>query len=175
MDGVIYMASPDTADADDLNSFVLFLMKGYVRRRNLGHVSGSRYAYRLNEHRAPEPDIAFVTAARVSSVITRREGLGVPDGVVEGVARDSRSRDYGEKKDLYQQAGVKEYWIIDPMTLRAEFWELRDGVYQMMPLGANHLFTSSAVSGFWLDVNWLFGGELPDHLTCLEAILNAPA
>jgi Uma2 family endonuclease len=34
------------------------------------------------------------------------------------VSPDSRERDFGEKKRLYQWSGVFEYWIIDPMLNR---------------------------------------------------------
>ena len=56
---------------------------------------------------------------------------GAPDLVVE----------VGYKKDLYEKAGVKEYWIIDPMLRSIEVYLLTDGefaldeVYALYPDG----------------------------------------
>ena len=39
---------------------------------------------------------------------------GAPDWVVEVVSPDSRTEDYGGKLAAYIQAGVREYWALDP-------------------------------------------------------------
>ena len=40
---------------------------------------------------------------------------GAPDLVIEIVSPSTRKRDYGLKVLQYRTAGVKEYWIVDPM------------------------------------------------------------
>ena len=60
IDGVIYMASPDTDWNDELTNFLHFLIRGYARTKKLVRVKGSQYAFILTEHRAPEPDVASV-------------------------------------------------------------------------------------------------------------------
>lgn len=40
---------------------------------------------------------------------------GAPDWVIEVVSPSSRNMDYYTKLVLYRDAGVKEYWIVDPM------------------------------------------------------------
>ena len=42
--------------------------------------------------------------------------------------------DRGRKKDLYQENGVKEYWIIDPDDKSIEVYLLKDGVYVLSEL-----------------------------------------
>lgn len=174
IEGVIYLASPDTRRNDDLNTFMLFLMSGFADARGLGHVSGSRYAYRLGDRRAPEPDAAFVRSDRVGEVVTEREGMGPPDVAVEVVARDSRTRDYHDKLHLYEAAGVREYWLLDPMIGRAEFRRLVDGCYELVPLEENRIFRSEALPGFWIDVDWLFGTRRPGKMDCLARLLANP-
>ncbi len=39
---------------------------------------------------------------------------GAPDWVIEVVSPDSRRQDYGSKLGLYIEAGVREYWVVDP-------------------------------------------------------------
>lgn len=170
LDGVIYIASPDTRRSDDLNRFMLTVMTNIAKARDLGHISCSRYAFRLNEHLAPEPDVAFVGRDRVSSTITEREGIGPPDVAVEIVARDSRSRDYNEKKKLYESSGVTEYWLLDPLVSRAYFHRLIGGRYVLVPLEGGRIFRSQAMPGFWLDVEWLFPRAANDW-NCTQEIL----
>lgn len=172
IDGVIYMASPDSRVNDQIAGFLSTLVRGYSEARDLGGlVFGSRFAFRLSSIRAPEPDVAFVSRSRVHLV--HDVGMdGGPDVAVEIVSPDSRSRDYGEKKALYQDAGVAEYWIVDPMQQRAEFHVLRDGAYVLAPLEQNRIFRSQAVPGFWLDVDWLFAEPAPKALEKLGEILG---
>ena len=40
---------------------------------------------------------------------------GAPDWVIEIVLPSSRAMDYYTKLSLYRSAGVREYWIVDPM------------------------------------------------------------
>lgn len=172
IDGVIYMASPDSTRNDQLAGFIRFLVQGYARVKRLGKVFGSRFAFELSHIRAPEPDVAFVSMARLHLVEATRM-KGAPDIAVEIVARESRTRDYFEKKNLYETAGVLEYWIIDPLQRRAEFYRLKDGQYHLVPLEQNRIFCSEILEGFWLDVEWLFADELPDEFEMLQEILNS--
>jgi Uma2 family endonuclease len=170
IDGVIYMSSPDTNRSDDLTNFVHFLIDGFAAARKLGRVKGSRYAFALTRHRAPEPDVAFVSTAR-QAILEERAGSAGPDIAVEVVARDSRSRDYKEKFRLYREAGVAEYWIIDPRQRCALFHRLEAGEYLLMPLADERIFRSAALPGFWLDVTWLLADPLPNRWDCLQQIL----
>lgn len=173
IDGVIYLASPDTLRNDDLIHFLHFLLRGFSRKQGLGRVQGSRYAFKLGEHRAPEPDVAFVSTARLH-ILTQQGGTGASDLAVEVVSRESRSRDYVEKKGLYEQSGVREYWLVDPHQARAEFDRLEDARYRLVPLVQNRFFHSEALPGFWLDVEWLLQEPLPDETDCLDLILAGP-
>ena len=171
IDGVIYMASPDTRRNDRLGGWIKFLLQGYASAKGLGEVYGSRFAFELTEFRAPEPDAAFVRAERLSLVGEKRM-VGGPDIAVEIVSRDSRQRDYGEKKQLYAEAGVSEYWIIDPLQQRVEFHRLQAGRYELIPLEDNRLFRSAVLEGFWLNVEWLLAEPLPNEYETLQNILR---
>ncbi|HXG66473.1 MAG TPA: Uma2 family endonuclease [Blastocatellia bacterium] len=172
IDGVIYMASPDNIDSDQIGGFIKFLIQGFAEARGLGgKVFGSCFAFQMSETRAPEPDIAYVSAGRLH-LVEKTKMIGGPDIAVEIVSRDSRQRDYLEKKNLYQEAGVEEYWIIDPMQRRAEFHRLHERIYQLVPLEQNRIFRSSVLEGFWLDVEWLFADPLPSAFEKLREILG---
>ncbi|MCL2557936.1 MAG: Uma2 family endonuclease [Treponema sp.] len=67
-----------------------------------------------------EPDILVICDR--AKIADRRSCKGPPDFVVEVTSRSTRGRDFGEKKALYEKAGVREYWVVD-----------RDAVYQYVP------------------------------------------
>jgi len=170
VDGVIYMGSPDTKRNDKLAGFLSFLIRGYTELNDLGEVFGSRFAFGITEFRAPEPDVAFVRRERLHLV--HETGMaGGPDLAVEVVSRDSRHRDYVEKKQLYQDAGTLEYWIVDPLRNRVEFYRLVEGRYELVPLEHNRIFRSAVLDGFWLDVEWLLAEPLPHAYEKLQEIL----
>lgn len=58
-----------------------------------------------------EPDISVICDKKK---ITERGCLGAPDFIIEVVSPSTRKADYCTKYMLYAEAGVKEYWIVDP-------------------------------------------------------------
>ncbi|SDE99194.1 Uma2 family endonuclease [Sporolituus thermophilus] len=58
-----------------------------------------------------QPDIVVVCD---KAKLDDRGCLGAPDLVVEVVSPDTAKKDMAEKLDLYERAGVKEYWIVHP-------------------------------------------------------------
>jgi Uma2 family endonuclease len=172
LNGVIYMASPDSIRSNDLTRFLSSLMSMYNEARSIGgRVFVNRVAFRLTKYSAPEPDVGYVRPERVH-LIRATDVKGGPDAGVEVVSRDSRSRDYRLKKRAYEKAGVAEYWIIDPLKNQAEFHRLRAGKYELVPLEGGHIFRSEVLPGFWLDVNWLFTQPLPNVYQCLQQLLQ---
>jgi Uma2 family endonuclease len=171
IDGVIYMASPDSLTHNQLGGFLYSLMLGYSEIKDLGKVFVSRFAFVLSPLRAPEPDVAFVKKDRLNLV--HEGGMeGGPDIAVEIVSRESRQRDYVQKKQLYQEANVSEYWLIDPLQRRAELYLLVEGRYELAPLEHNRIFRSTILEGFYLDVEWLFADPPPKAYEKLQEILN---
>lgn len=55
---------------------------------------------------------------------------GAPDLVVEIASPSSFFRDIKVKKDVYERAGVLEYWVVDSANSVVWVFILRDGVYE---------------------------------------------
>lgn len=54
---------------------------------------------------------------------------GVPKFIVETLSPSTAKRDKSEKKDIYEKAGVEEYWIVAPQGKSVEIYYLEDGKY----------------------------------------------
>ena len=58
-----------------------------------------------------EPDISVICD---KNKLSDRGCEGAPDFIIEIVSPSSRRMDYYKKCTLYAEAGVREYWIVDP-------------------------------------------------------------
>jgi Uma2 family endonuclease len=171
LDGVIYMASPDNTDANDLTVWLCVILAGFVEAKRLGKVYISRVAYRIGAKRGPEPDLGFVPKELEQS---RQRGYidGPPALAIEIVSPDSVARDYVLKRAIYEQAGVREYWILDPDEKRATFLSLREGHYEESP-PVDDVFTSLVLPGMRLDVRWFWDQSRPAAYEVLGQFLQS--
>src|SRR5207237_8646467 len=91
--GVIYMASPENIEHNDLLVWLATILDMFVRHLRLGKITVNKVAYRLTDKRGAEPDIAFVRSDRLG--IVRRGYIdGPPDLAIEIISPDSIDRDY---------------------------------------------------------------------------------
>ena len=67
-----------------------------------------------------QPDVVVLCD---KSKITKRCIVGGPDFVLEVVSPSSVSKDYIKKASKYEAAGVREYWIVDPLNNRVLTYE----------------------------------------------------
>jgi Uma2 family endonuclease len=130
----------------------------WVSSRNLGEVIASPIDMVLSPHQAVQPDVAFIAQARLA--IIQRVIMGPADLVAEIVSLQGRSRDRIEKRDLYEQHGVKEYWIIDPEAQTVEVLALTNGRYELAQRShPGETAASRLLPGFEVSVGYLFRGE----------------
>lgn len=105
-----------------------------------------------------EPDLLVVTNEQ-SAILTKRNVRGAPDLVAEILSPDSTARDKRTKRALYEQVGVKEYWVIDPDENNIAVYRRAVGGKFAFPRklaeGAEPL-TSSLLPGFALDLERFF-------------------
>jgi Uma2 family endonuclease len=130
IDGALREApAPDTWHQD--SSRKLFrLIDHFVAAHKLGEVFYAPIDVVLDRENTVQPDLVFVSRARVS-IIQRRAIFGVPDLLIELVSPSSVRRDRYDKKALYARFGVKEYWIGDPANKSLEILTLKSGQYEL--------------------------------------------
>ena len=76
-----------------------------------------------------EPDISVICD---KNKLTDRGCKGAPDFIIEIVSPGSRKMDYSTKNALYSDAGVREYWIVDPEKQRTMIYRYEDDAAPMI-------------------------------------------
>ena len=103
----------------------------------------------LDEKNRFVPDVMIVCNPK----IIKEDGIhGAPDLVVEVLSFGTASRDRGKKKDAYEKAGVKEYWIVDTIRKSVEVY-----------LNENNHFYLDNVYEYMTDEEISENAALPDN------------
>jgi Uma2 family endonuclease len=168
IEGEIIMQSPASYTHEKMFGFLYWIVKSYIMRKDLGKILGSRTLVKIDEKSGYEPDILFVSNDRLD-IIKNMELVEAPDMAVEIISQSSRVHDRVNKFLGYQDAGVKEYWLIDAEQEIAEFYENRDGEFEQIDT-KDGIFRSNVIKGFWLKIEWLFSDV--DEFEVLEEILT---
>lgn len=150
-DGELVMSpSPRPSHQQIVGDFFM-LLKSFAVSRQIGQVFASPCDVVFSQRRVVQPDVLFV--ARANGHIVQDHIRGVPDLVAEVISEGSWRRDRVEKKNLYEQFGVREYWIIDPEAETIEVFHLTKGAYQLHSRAeAGQTARSKLLSGF--TVGW---------------------
>lgn len=129
----------------------------WVVPRQLGKVVGAPVDMVLSPRRVTQPDVVFIAASRLS--IIKHVIMGPADLVVEVISLGGRSRDRIEKRDLYEQYGIKEYWIVDPEAESVDVLALANDRFELAMRGAaGGTVSSRLLNGFAIPVDSLFHG-----------------
>ncbi len=168
VDGEVLIMSPVNVRHAILFSFLLPLMVAFAEQRDLGRVLSKPFQMRLGkQRRRRSPDVMFVAAARLGS-LQANHLEGPADLVVEIVSPESIARDWREKYLEYEAAGVREYWVIDPMAQRIEMYTLGTNNGYRRVDEADGKVNSVVVPGFYLRPSWLWQEKLPKVLGVLR-------
>lgn len=121
----------------------------FTRKHDLGDVYVAPVDVVLSPHDVVEPDILYVSKARLG-VVTEQNLQGAPDLVVEVLSESTARVDRTIKLKLYARFGVREYWLIDPLRLSAEIYRLGSESLEPSKLQAHDALTSPLFPGFSL-------------------------
>ena len=171
VDGAIIMMSPASDHHQDISDFLITVLRFYNEAHQLGWVRSAPFLMRTDlKPSGREPDILFVTKERMQ-LIQPTFLDGPADLIVEIVSPESIGRDRGDKFVEYEAAGIREYWLIDPLRQQVEFYQLDDkGLYRAAALDADGIYRSSVLAGFWLRAPWLWQHPLPPVLSVLKEL-----
>lgn len=165
----VYVSNNDKHQ--ELLGFLVMLLGYYLGITKIGvfRLAGLPM-YISDDQPARQPDLMIILTDHLDR-LTPNYLNGSADICVEIVSPESAERDYGAKFVEYEAAGVREYWLIDPLRQRAEFHHLTgDGVYHRLPLDGMGRLVSNLLPGFVLDPAILWAESLPDGLQVIEMV-----
>lgn len=148
IDGKLYAMAPPSFTHQRLIAQLVKTIGNYIDSQNgQCEIIPAPFAVNLdaNDEDWVEPDISVICD---KSKLTDRGCSGAPDFIIEIVSPSSQKHDYAVKNALYSQAGVREYWIVDPAKERTTiYWYEEDAAPIIVP------FTQSIQVGIYKDLN----------------------
>ena len=146
IDGVpVFMAPPTRAHQEILGA--LYLQIGIYLRDKKCRVYPAPFAVRLFEQAGDQPGNVDTLVEPDISVVCDPDKLddigckGAPDFVIEILSPSTQRHDRLTKFNLYQQAGVREYWIVDPLSKVVQVFLLEGGTFR-----AAEVYTAEATA-----------------------------
>lgn len=97
-----------------------------------------------DERNYVEPDISVICHG---DKLDEKGCHGAPDWVIEIVSPSSRKMDYVRKTALYQETGVREYWIVDPDRETVTIYEA-----DRWDIPSCHSFSEQIQTGIYKDL-----------------------
>ena len=129
IDGVIYMMSPPSRVHQEICGEIYRQLANFVRGKPCkAYIApfGVRLHAAARKDTVVEPDIVVVCD---KSKLDDKGCNGAPDMVVEILSPSTAGKDRVIKFNKYLQAGVREYWIIDPDSKTLGVHVLKNGEY----------------------------------------------
>lgn len=83
--------------------------------------------------------------------------IGAPDLIVEILSPGNNRKELRNKYEVYEESGVREYWIIHPDEQTVLIYSLQEGKYQPSRLfTSGDIVESKCIKGFKLDLEEVF-------------------
>lgn len=115
IEGKLCMMAPPSRIHQEISQYLSMAIGSYINEHNRNcKIYPAPFAVFLNKDESTyvEPDISVICAR---NKLDDRGCQGAPDWIIEIVSPSSKTIDYYKKLALYQSAGVREYWIVDPL------------------------------------------------------------
>ena len=129
--------------------------------------SATNRSYRLDKDSIPQPDQSLRILPEFGG------NSGVPELVLE-TAVSSIRLDMGEKRKLYEAAGVQEYIVADVEAEKIHWYRLDEGTYQPLEPGEDGIYRSIVFPGLWLHPVAVYQYDSKRFQEVIQAGLQSP-
>ena len=156
-DGSFEVLPMPSRDHQAISLFLLLALVSFIRPRK-GAVFYSPLRVQVRPGKFREPDLLLLRDA-ADPRNQNRYWLGA-DLVVEIVSEDNPERDTVEKVADYAEAGIPEYWIVNPLDQTITVLALAEGVYLAHGIfGRGEQAASLLLAGFSVAVDAVFEAQ----------------
>lgn len=101
-----------------------------------------------------QPDLCVICD---KNKIDKRGCIGAPDIMIEILSPGNNKKELQNKFELYEEAGVLEYWIVAPAEEMIIIWYLEDGKYsKSKPFTSGQIITTPILPGLEINTTDIF-------------------
>ena len=158
----VMMAPPSTAHQDIVVDLTA-QFRTYLRDKTC-RVYSAPFGVRLFQQEGEHPEDVDTLVEPDLSIVCDENKLdeagyrGAPALIVDVLSPSNQRHDRFVKFRLYQRAGVKEYWIVDPEAKHVQVYTLEeDGQYSSaIVYGAEDKLPVGVLEGLIIDLSWVF-------------------
>ncbi|HUG92893.1 MAG TPA: Uma2 family endonuclease [Planctomycetaceae bacterium] len=161
IEGVVHMPSPVTFVDHGGPDFDLMTWLGIYRIHTPGVQGAGNTTIQLDLDNVPQPDafLRILTECGGQSRVVGKYLHGGPELTAE-IAASSASYDLHEKFNAYRRNGVREYVVWRVWDEAIDWFVLRSGKYEPLPLDSDGCYRSEVFPGLWLDPQALISGDM---------------
>ena len=166
--GRIFKMSPAPNRAHQTMAGYIYLELGTFLRKKQCKVYIAPFDVRLPRKSTDDKDIITVLQPDVCVVcdpskLDKRGCIGAPDIVVEILSPGNNAKELKNKFEIYEEAGIKEYWVVAPQNQTFTAYTLIDNKYQPSRLmTTGDIVTSPVLPGFSMNLTGLFETDIND-------------
>ncbi|GHV39423.1 hypothetical protein AGMMS49546_11430 [Spirochaetia bacterium] len=163
IDGELYMMAPPARVHQDIVREIFTPISVFLKGKSC-KVYPAPFGVRLfpkddlSDNTLVEPDIVVVCDP---SKLDDRGCNGAPDLVVEILSPSNRFRDKLIKFNKYREAGVREYWVVDPVEQFVDVHILDAGRYIITMYGPEDEVPISVLPGCLINLRDVFSADRP--------------
>jgi Uma2 family endonuclease len=114
IDGEHYVTPSPNTRHQTIVGTLYYLIRDHIETHPIGRVFVAPFDVVVSRFDVVEPDLLYVSNARLADILTPANVNGAPDLVIEVGSPGTRKRDETIKRRLYERSGVSEYWIVHP-------------------------------------------------------------
>ncbi len=142
LNNVLYMSPSPFFEHQQLIVSLVLQLGNHIKLNRLGELITAPFDVYLEEQMsAVQPDILFISSKNKSILKDDGYAHGAPDLIIEIISKNE-DHDRKMKKEVYEKAGVKEYFIIDPRTKMIEAYSLKGRKYEQKYRTKKHFHSS---------------------------------
>ena len=165
INGEAVMMAPPSRTHQEISGALFAQLYTFLEGKKC-RVYSAPFAVRLFEKEGDTPEDVDTTVEPDLSVVCDASKLddagckGAPDLVMEILSPSTMRHDRFTKFNLYQRAGIREYWIVDPSSKSIQVFVLEDGNYKAQDFGTvGDIIKVNVLDSCFIELSKVFPGE----------------
>ena len=168
INGELVKKSSPTPRHQEVSAELNDLLRTYIKQNKLGRVYYAPIDVFLDGYNTVQPDLLLVLANQ-SAIVTKNGIEGTPSLIIEIISPTSVFRDRVVKKQVYEQFGVQEYWIVDAEAGVVEQYVRQGETLNLQMKSSTGELRSAVIPGFVVPVAACF--QAGENLAALRGML----